>query len=758
MTTENSLVFRVVATNPYWGEGSDAGWPGAALTKSAAGYTLDDVAIDDSNASAANSMQTPTSIATYHFPNNPSPGAAVFSSALLGQASITSTAPVAASAQALGFLEQSFAQQIQATNPNRIVVDFSGHGSQNSFFQGNLTPSDSVKLLTYIKTISNGATLVLDTSTNCDDGYVDFVQNYANAVNYVMVSEKQVGGYTPNLQAFLQYSHDNSLSTAWAAGNSTAQAFSTLLANEMQLWQASQSGLAAAGQGGEQTVSIFDMSQFQSFMAALGVLPAAAFKAMEAAGDVPSYVEASSNAALETALQKFLIDYIDTKSLVNWSDSAAGLGIESSNFYAQSDFQNLAASAAGIAVSGESVAAALQAFSQSHAYSPQMIVDSAAHVAAQLDTLESYFEAAETYVTVAPGVVATGFASTGIELTDRATPTLNVTAAQLVNDSYALSRLFSQYELHVSGVSAANAVGTASVGHVSEVAVADSAANVVANLDSLQNLAAAGSLTAISLTDSGIPTLSLSAAQLTSDLQALNAISGYFTVSAAAPVGGTASGVAGHGTTLLFNGVSAGQAVITPSGDGVDFTIVTPSGSEHLGNITALQFQGQSEIIASQKPAVAGGISSFQVTSLYAAVFDRLPDVAGLAYYQAMAAANPSLPITLYAQDFLSSPEYTGNSAHNYAETPQGDAQFITDTYTNLLHRGPGSGDVAWYQANVIAPFLNGLTAGTASYAAAELQAHAAILADFSQSAEFLGDVQITAQNPASAQHWLVLI
>jgi hypothetical protein len=42
--------------------------------------------------------------------------------------------------------------------------------------------------------------------------------------------------------------------------------------------------------------------------------------------------------------------------------------------------------------------------------------------------------------------------------------------------------------------------------------------------------------------------------------------------------------------------------------------------------------------------------------------------------------------------------------------------------------------------------------------AAQELNAHAALLVDFSNSAEFVSDVQVTATNPASAQHWLVLI
>jgi hypothetical protein len=111
-----------------------------------------------------------------------------------------------------------------------------------------------------------------------------------------------------------------------------------------------------------------------------------------------------------------------------------------------------------------------------------------------------------------------------------------------------------------------------------------------------------------------------------------------------------------------------------------------------------------------------------------------------------------------YAQWFLASAEYSGNSAHNYAQTAAGDQQFITDSYTNLLHRTPSASEVAFYENNVMVKALAGLTPGTTAYATADAAAHALTLVYFSASAEFLGDVQVTAQNPVSAQHWLVLI
>jgi hypothetical protein len=139
-------------------------------------------------------------------------------------------------------------------------------------------------------------------------------------------------------------------------------------------------------------------------------------------------------------------------------------------------------------------------------------------------------------------------------------------------------------------------------------------------------------------------------------------------------------------------------------------------------------------------------------------VFGRRPDVAGLAYYENEIRSNPGLTLTSLAQNFLASPEYIDNSAHDYALNATGDSQFVADLYNNLLHRAPAAGDAAWYETTVIAPLLSGLTPGSAAYDAALALARAYVVTDLSASREFLDDVAVTAQTPSSAQHWLVLI
>ncbi len=304
---------------------------------------------------------------------------------------------------------------------------------------------------------------------------------------------------------------------------------------------------------------------------------------------------------------------------------------------------------------------------------------------------------------------------------------------------------------------AADAANPAYDAYFTHVRIADSAADIQANLDAIEALAAQGKVASIAFTDTGIPTLSLTTSQLASYKDALADIFSNFTLSVTAPSGSvTIAGESGHANTLDFSGAS-GQYTITPSGDGAGFTISGNGATDQVSGVQALKFADTTDIVASQTPSVAGAVSGAQITELYGAVLGRTPDLAGLSFYQSYAAANPATPFLQYAEWFLSSPEYTDNSAHKYAHSADGDAQFITDSYANLLHRTPDSGAIPYYQ-KVVAGFTDGLTPGTTAYQAAQLQGHAQVLVYFSQSPEFLADVSVTAQNPSSASHWLVLI
>ena len=296
---------------------------------------------------------------------------------------------------------------------------------------------------------------------------------------------------------------------------------------------------------------------------------------------------------------------------------------------------------------------------------------------------------------------------------------------------------------------------------VSPMTISDSAANISANFSSLETLAAVGQIASIAFTDSGYAALSLTPAQLTGDTKALALISGNFYVEENASAANLSfSGLSGHGNVAVFS-ADASDYSVTSSSDGKS-VVITDAGTgrnstDTITNITALQFTDFTDFVA-QTPGPANAVTSGNIVELYSAVLAREPDVPGLAFYEGFLVSNPTTSLQQFAEYFLSSSEYAGNAAHNYAQTEAGDEQFIRDSYTNLLHRTPTADEVAFYETKLIAPALAGLTPGTTAYADTAKAAHALTLVYFSASAEFLSDVQVTAQTPSSASHWLVLI
>jgi hypothetical protein len=346
------------------------------------------------------------------------------------------------------------------------------------------------------------------------------------------------------------------------------------------------------------------------------------------------------------------------------------------------------------------------------------ISDSGANVSAQLDALEQLASNETIY-------------SIGLS----SSPTITLSLAQMSADGDALGMISGSYRM----------------------AVADSAADIAANLATLETDVMAGKVTGIQVTDATFTDISLSSAQFSGDAAALAVLTGnyFLTIDATSGSNLSITGLAGHGNIVALSG-TASQYTITPGGDGISFTVSSSTiGTDHLSGITALEFGSSLDIVAATPGK--GTVTTGNITELYGAVFDRQPDVPGLAFYLQYLQANPSTPLVQFAQYFLASPEYTGNTTHNYAHSQTGDDQFITDSYENLLHRAPETGAIPFYE-NVIDSYTKGLAAGSAAYIAAENLGHAWVLTYFSASPEFLNDVQITAAHPADAQHWLYLI
>ncbi len=187
------------------------------------------------------------------------------------------------------------------------------------------------------------------------------------------------------------------------------------------------------------------------------------------------------------------------------------LAISSTQWAGDSGVLKLVSGSYNIAISGVLVANVTSLLAARHVVSVA-IADTASNVASLLDMLQ-----------------ANAAKITGIALTDSGTPTLAITAGQLLTDASALSKISGNYTVSVSGVNMANLASVVANPHVLPVAVSDSAAHVAALLDVLQ--ANATSISGISLTDGGTPTLFVSATQLLADGGALNLITGAYNVS-----------------------------------------------------------------------------------------------------------------------------------------------------------------------------------------------------------------------------------
>ena len=390
-------------------------------------------------------------------------------------------------------------------------------------------------------------------------------------------------------------------------------------------------------------------------------------------------------------------------------------------------------------------AAAINGYQAGTLSAGTIVTDSSADIASNLDMLQTLTAAGEI------GQIVLADTGTAVDI-----PAIALTAVQVVTDSGALQDIAGAYTIDVTGATVAQAESIAGGSHIGSIAIVDSIANIAAQIDQLGVLASTGQVSSIAITDTTFAPISVTSTQFSNDHTAFEDMTGDFTVTVSASATSTTiEGLTGHSVTVMFSGTASDYS-LTAQGDGIGLTVAGQGVTDSLRNVTALEFSDVTDIVA-QTPVTGGAVTTGNIAELYGAVFGRVPDVAGLAFYQGVLATSPGTSLTTFAQYFLASPEYTGNSEHTYAESTAGDTQFITDCYENLLHRAPEAGAIPYY-LTVIDSFTNGQTPGTAAYAAAQTLGHAYVLTYFSQSPEFLSDVQVTAANPSSAQHWLVLI
>jgi Ca2+-binding RTX toxin-like protein len=164
----------------------------------------------------------------------------------------------------------------------------------------------------------------------------------------------------------------------------------------------------------------------------------------------------------------------------------------------------------------------------------------------------------------------------------------------------------------------------------------------------------------------------------------------------------------GLGLDTLVYASARGPYLVRASGKG--YTVTDGGGSvDVLSGVERVVFSDGG--VALDADGAAG-----QVYRLYRAALDRTPDSAGQGFW--MVARDGGADLVSVARSFVESAEFQARYG-SYDNT-----QFVTQLYTNALHRAPDEAGLAWHVANL----NNGLS-------------RAQVVVDFAESAECQGAV-----------------
>lgn len=165
--------------------------------------------------------------------------------------------------------------------------------------------------------------------------------------------------------------------------------------------------------------------------------------------------------------------------------------------------------------------------------------------------------------------------------------------------------------------------------------------------------------------------------------------------------------------TVVYSGDRGSYAIVS---SGKSYSVTDSGGSvDVLNNVERLAFGGMN--VALDRDGAGG-----QGYRLYLAALNRSPDLAGLGFW--ISALDGGVTLDTVAQGFIGSSEFR----NNYGTLDN--TQFVTQLYSNVLHRLPDAQGLAWH--------VNNLETG---------YSRAYVLAFFSESPENQGNVATLIAN-----------
>ena len=244
---EKTVVLSIVSTNPGWGQTPDTMWTWHTnmYVKDAPGYGVYDVEIGRSNSSVSY-------LSLYRFTGNVEGdgfypgGVAAYNeyrkNKLIRRIEISNPDNVAywhptISTQVLNALK-TFTELIaeREANVSRLVLAFIGHGAPWAFLEDTIQYRDSLMYMSHLRSAMPDSVIIGDFSTNCNNGYFDWVGAYAPYCDLLLSSEKEVGGFNFNENTNLAHFHLRNYHTFWASNITTAEAIDRIVAYRQANW------------------------------------------------------------------------------------------------------------------------------------------------------------------------------------------------------------------------------------------------------------------------------------------------------------------------------------------------------------------------------------------------------------------------------------------------------------------------------------------------------------------------------------------
>jgi hypothetical protein len=221
---------------------------------------------------------------------------------------------------------EQIVEKIIITQPaEHYGIKYMGHGVGNSsLFEGKINESDAAIFLSHFCNLTGKKIDFLDWNTNCGGGTFELVKGQYRFADYILASDLNRGGYTPDIDDYFKYQHEQIIETFFSPSISIRQSLINMVNSEHLLWETNTAKNDMISKSVMQSISIYDASQFEPL--------AALFYNFESkvvySGDVLEYIQ-KFHPLEQNKYFNFRIHYVHNKDFFKWNTNTNGFSIYS---------------------------------------------------------------------------------------------------------------------------------------------------------------------------------------------------------------------------------------------------------------------------------------------------------------------------------------------------------------------------------------------------------------------------------------------